>query len=56
MERSTIFNGKIMENPYFNGHFQQLFVCSPEGKPSFKPMQSNVPIPDLDAQCQAPRK
>ena len=36
-----------MENPYFNGHFQQLFVCSPEGKPSFKPMQSNVPISDL---------
>ena len=28
MERSTIFNGKIH---YFYGHFQLLFVCSPEG-------------------------
>ena len=29
MERSTIFYGKIH---YFYGHFQLLFVCSPEGK------------------------
>ena len=29
VERSTIFNGNIH---YFYGHFQLLFVCSPEGK------------------------
>ena len=29
MERSTMFNGKIH---YFFGHFQLLFVSSPEGK------------------------
>ena len=34
MERSTIFDGKIH---YFYGHFQLLFVCSPEGihEPTF---------------------
>ena len=28
MENHHFFNGKIH---YFNGHFQLLFVCSPEG-------------------------